>query len=91
MKVLGKRILLIKPETKKSSIELTDFEKAQIERELMAKWTHLTVHAVGDDVTKVKAGDTVYVYANSLANAEIVEINETKMLIISEAEVAINW
>lgn len=91
MKLLGKRILLIKPETKKSSIELSEFEKTQIERELMTQWTHLTVHAIGDDVTKVATGDVVYVYANSLANAEIVEVDQTKMLIISEAEVAINW
>jgi hypothetical protein len=91
MKLLGKRVLLNKPETKKSTIELSEAEKEQIEKELMAKWTTLEVSAVGDEVTMVKPGDTVYVYAHSLRNAEIVEIEETAKLIVHESEIAIVW
>jgi hypothetical protein len=39
----------------------------------------------------VKPGDTVYVYAHSLRNAEIVEIEETAKLIVHESEIAIVW
>jgi len=91
MKILGKRLLLNKPETKKSTIELSEAEKEQIERELMSKWTTLEVSAIGDEVTMVKPGDTVYVYAHSLRSAEIVEIEETAKLIVHESEIAIVW
>lgn len=91
MKLLGKRVLLNKPETNKSTIELSETEKQQIEKELMVKWTILKVSAVGDEVTMVKPGDTVYVYAHSLRNAEIVEIEETAKLIVHESEIAIVW
>jgi predicted NACHT family NTPase len=91
MKILGKRLLLNKPETKKSTIELSEAEKEQIERELMVKWTALEVNAIGDEVTMVKPGDKVYVYAHSLRNAEIVEIEGSPKLIVHESEIAIVW
>jgi hypothetical protein len=91
MKLLGKRLLLNKPEVKKSTIELSEAEKEQMERELMSKWTTLEVSAVGDEVTMVKPGDKVYVYAHSLRNAEIVEIENIPKLIVHESEIAIVW
>jgi hypothetical protein len=91
MKILGKRLLLNKPETKKSTIELSKAEQEQMERELMSKWTTLEVNAVGDEVTMVKPGDKVYVYVHSLRNAEIVEIENTPKLIVHESEIAIVW
>ena len=91
MKILGKRVLLNKPETKKSTIELSETEKQEIERELMFKWTTLEVSAVGNEVTTVKPGDKVYVYAHSLRNAEIVEIEQIAKLIVHESEIAIVW
>jgi predicted RNA-binding protein with PUA-like domain len=91
MKLLGKRVLLNKPETKKSTIELSETEKQQIEKELMSKWTTLEVSAVGNEVSTVKPGDKVYVYAHSLRNAEIIEVEEIAKLIVHESEIAIVW
>jgi hypothetical protein len=57
----------------------------------MKKWTRLEVYAVGDDVTTVAAGDSVYVSVNAIKGAEVIEIEETIKLMLSEYDVAIVW
>lgn len=91
MKLLGKRIMLDRPEQKQSKIELTEAQQKLIDVELMKEWTKLNVHSVGDEVETVKPGDKVYVYVNSLANAEVVEVEGKKKMIVSLAEVVIVW
>lgn len=91
MKLLGKRIMLDRPEQKQSSIELTEAQQKSLDMDLMKEWTKLNVYAVGDDVENIKAGDKVYVYVNSLANAEVIEIEGKKKMIISLPEIVLKW
>jgi uncharacterized paraquat-inducible protein A len=71
---------------------LTSAMEDALERDMMKKWTHLEVYAVGTDVTLVKVGDSVYVPSSSLQSADLIELDDlsTKMM-ISEREIAIIW
>jgi len=57
----------------------------------MKKWTRLEVYAVGEDVTGVAAGDNVYVSVNAIKGDEVIEVEESIKLMISEYDVAIDW
>lgn len=87
----GRRVLVNQPEMKESTIELTDKDKALIEQEAMKKWTRLEVYAVGREVVNVKQGDLIYVSVNAIKGAEVVEIEESIKLMISEYDIAIVW
>lgn len=87
----GRRVLVNQPEMKESVLQLTEASKAHIEQESMKKWTRLEVYAVGDDVTTVAAGDSIYVSVNAIKGAEVIEIDETIKLMLSEYDVAIVW
>ena len=89
-KVLGKRVLIEKPETPESPVLLTDDVKAQMEREMIAKWTKLPVAATGEECTSVKPGDQVYV-GRALEHSEIILIDEKTYFMINEAQVSIIW
>lgn len=87
----GRRVLVNQPEMKESVLQLTEASKAHIEQESMKKWTRLEVYAVGDDVTTVAAGDSVYVSVNAIKGAEVIEVDETIKLMLSEYDIAIVW
>ena len=87
----GRRVLVNQPEMKESVLQLTEASKAHIEQESMKKWTRLEVYAVGDDVTTVAAGDSVYVSVNAIKGAEVIEIEEHIKLMLSEYDIAIVW
>jgi len=91
MRLLGKRIMLDRPEGKQSALNLTEAQQKDLDRELMKEWTKLNVHAVGNDVEGVMPGDKVYVYVNSLANAEVLEVDGKKKMIISQPEIVLVW
>jgi hypothetical protein len=90
--IKGKRILLSKPYKEKSGIELTTTQQAEIDAELMKKWTNLEVFAVGEDVTAVKPGDKVYIPTFILQSAEIIDLNDQGIkIMVGEQDVAIIW
>ena len=60
-KLRGRRILLIKPVKKESSIQIDAQTEAALEAENMKQWTTLEVFAVGEDVEELVVGDKVYV------------------------------
>jgi hypothetical protein len=91
MKLQGRRVLVDIPEKKESAIELTEKDKAMIEEEEMKKWTHLTVHAVGVDVTSVYPGDKVYLTISAIQDAERVLINGEIKMMVNEGACAIIW
>jgi hypothetical protein len=91
MKLQGKRILLTKPEMKESVVQLTDEVKAKLEAEQMKKWTALEIFEIGDEVTKYKKGDRVYVTSDALQGAEAIPFDEVIKLMIYEGQVAILW
>jgi len=90
MKVLGKRVLIAKPEKVQSPVVLSPEAEAEMERELMLKWNALEVVSIGDEVTKMQEGDKVYV-GTSIQHAEIVVINEKHYFLVNEAAVLIVW
>ena len=87
----GRRILINQPEMKESAIELSDADKAHIEQEAMKKWTRLEVYAVDTEVSTVEKGDVVYISVNAIKGAEVVEIDNSIKLMVSEYDVAIVW
>jgi hypothetical protein len=91
MKLVGRRVLINVPKKKESVIELTAKDEAMLVEEAMKMWTNLEVHATGDAVTLVSAGDKVYITTGSLQNAEKVEIDGEVKLMVSEGDIAIVW
>ena len=89
--LLGKRILISRPEMPKSSIELTPEVQAQVDSVNMKMWTRLSVFEVGTDVERIKKGNHVYVPASRLGSAELVEIDGKAMMMIGENDIAIIW
>ena len=90
--IKGKRILLSKPHKEKSSIELTAPQQAEIDAELMKKWTNLEVFAIGEEVTAVKPGDKVYIPTFILQSAEIIDLDGDGIkIMVGEQDVAIIW
>lgn len=86
----GKRILVTKPVAEtKSLIEITPEVQAQLDQELMKKWTRLTVFAVGNEVTDIKPNDEVYINASMLANAELVQLEGVDYMMVLDHAVAI--
>lgn len=85
----GKRVLIEKPELAKSSIELTEAAQAAMEREMIAKWTRLTIAAVGSEVTDIKAGDEVYANAGMLSSAEQIELDGKLYMLVADHAIAI--
>lgn len=92
MKLLGKRILIKKPVTKKekSVIELSVETEQAIDKELLLKYTKLEVAEVGDECIKIKKGDIVYI-GSALENAELIDIDDSFFFIINEMQVSIIW
>jgi hypothetical protein len=72
-KLIGTRVLLTKPVKPESTIVLSPDMEEALERDMMKKWTHLEVYAIGSDVTTVNVGDKVKVthYSKSWLNATI--------------------
>jgi hypothetical protein len=87
----GRRILINQPVLKESAIELSEADKAHIEQESMKKWTRLEVYAVGSDVTGIEKGDIVYISVSAIKGAEVIEVEESIKLMVSEYDVAIVW
>ena len=92
-KLRGNRVLLdkpAKPEPKTDLILNEDVEKEQ-EKEMMKKWTHLNVFAVGEDVKDITIGDKVYVRTQALHSAEIIEFGEDIKMSVKDFDIAIVW
>lgn len=86
----GKRILVTKPVSEtKSLIEITPEVQAELDKEIMTKWTRLTVFAVGSEVVDIKPNDEVYINASMLANAELVRLDDADYMMVLDHSVAI--
>jgi hypothetical protein len=90
MQLLGKRLLIKKPERPVSVIELSDEAREALDKEFIKRYTRLEVFEVGSDCTTIKKGDFVYL-GTSLEHSEIVEIDETLYFMVNEAQVSIVW
>ena len=89
----GRTILVDMPVRKESAIKLSEKDEEYIMAEAMKMWNKLTVHAVGDKVEDVKAGDVVYIRTAAL-NLEVVErieIDGSMKFVLNEGDVVIIW
>jgi hypothetical protein len=86
----GRRILITKPVAEtKSIIEITPEVQAELDKDMMKRWTRLTIFAVGTEVTDLAAGDDVYINASMLANAELVQLEGVDYMMVLDHAVAI--
>lgn len=91
-KLIGTRVLLTKPVKPETTIVMSPEMENEMEKEMMKKWTHLEVYAIGSDVTSVNVGDSVYVPSFSLQSADLIELDDlSTKLMISERDIAIIW
>ena len=91
----GNKVLLDKPEKKeeegKLDLILTEDLEKQQEKDMMKEWTHLNVHAVGVEVSDLKAGDKVYVRTQALHNAEIIDLDGNIKMMVNIHDVIMIW
>ena len=91
----GNRVMLVTPLRPERAIELSPETEKAMERELVKKWTSLEVAHVGDDLTDrfkhLKAGDKVYVEADSLGRAGKMVIDDKPMMIIRDMDIILIW
>lgn len=91
----GNKVLLDKPEKKeeegKLDLILTDEMEKQQEQDMMEEWTHLNVHAVGVEVSDLKAEDKVYVRTQALHNAEIIDLDGEIKMMVNIHDVIMIW
>jgi len=91
MKLRGKRVLISTPELKKSALELSASDEDLIMRDAMKQWQKLEVFAVGDEVTNLNAGDSVYIQTYALESGERIEIEGNIKFLVPDTAVAIIW
>ena len=90
-KLRGNRVILVKPIKPESTIVLSPESEEKIDRDMMKKWTHLEVYAVGDNVKDIEVGDTVYVSAQNLGVADFIDIDGVQYLMVYDVNIAIVW
>ena len=93
MKLLGNRIYLEMPKQEEDSKLIVDENtKEALQREMLKKFSKLTVHTVGDIVTTIKTGDVVLVDPGTLTKAPLVNLSEDEqVLLVSPFDVIMIW
>jgi hypothetical protein len=91
MKLLGKRVLIEKP-VRPATIGITLGEKdtQELDKEFIKKYARMTVYDAGDECTKVKKGDQVYI-GTALEHAEIIDIDDKLYMMVNEMSISIIW
>ena len=88
--------MLDKPEKKekaegKLDLILSPEMEEKEEQASMKEWTHLNVHAVGEDVKDLKTGDKVYVKTGALHNAEIIDLDGSIKMMVTIHDIVMVW
>ena len=93
MKLLGNRIYLEMPkQEEENKIVVDENTKEALQREMLKKFSKLTVHTVGDTISNVKKGDVVLVDPGVLGKAPLVDLSETEqVLLVSPFDVIMIW
>lgn len=89
--LFGHRVLIPFPEIEtKSEVILLEGATKEQEEELIKKYLRIPVLQVGNEVTRVKPGDEIFIPARCLApgRADAIEIDEVKFYIIQEVDIA---
>ena len=92
-KLLGNRVYLEMPKQEEDNKLIVDENtKEALQREMLKKFSKLTVHTVGDTISNVKAGDVVLVDPGVLAKAPLVDLSETEqVLLVSPFDIIMIW
>jgi hypothetical protein len=93
MKLLGNRIYLEMPKQEEDNkLIVDDNTKEALQREMLKKFSKLTVHTVGDTISTMKTGDVVLVDPSVLAKAPLVDLSETEqVLLVSPFDIIMIW
>lgn len=93
MKLLGNRIYLEMPaQNEESKLIVDENTKEALQREMLKKFSKLTVHTVGDTVSTMKAGDVVLVDPGVLSKAPLIDLSEDEqVLLVSPFDVIMIW
>jgi len=93
MKLLGNRVYLEMPkQDEDSKLIVDDNTKEALQREMLKKFSKLTVHTVGDTISTLKTGDVVLVDPGVLAKAPLVDLSETEqVLLVSPFDIIMIW
>jgi hypothetical protein len=93
MKLLGNRIYLEMPkQDEESKLIVDENTKEALQREMIKKFSKLTVHTVGDIVSNIKAGDVVLADPAVLAKAPLINLSDDEqVLLVSPFDVIMVW
>jgi len=93
MKLLGNRIYLQMPlQDEESKIVVDENTKEALQREMIKKFSKLTVHTVGDIVSNIKTGDVVLADPAVLAKAPLINLSDDEqVLLVSIFDVIMIW
>ena len=93
MKLLGNRIYLKMPEQQEENKLIVDENtKEALQREMLKKFSKLTVHSVGDIVTNIKPGDVVLADPGKISQGQLVNLSDDEQVIlISPFDVIMIW
>jgi hypothetical protein len=92
-KLLGNRIYLEMPiQDENNKIVVDENTKEALQREMIKKFSKLTVHTVGDIVSNIKVGDVVLVDPGTLTKAPLINLSEDEqVLLVSPFDVIMIW
>jgi hypothetical protein len=91
-KLRGNRVYLLIPETKSSSIILTDEAKRELIGMEKEKLLKLVVYAKGETVTDIEEGDVVMVEPGYLEKCPVVPLKEGfDVILVSSIYIAHVW
>jgi hypothetical protein len=75
-----------------SKLIVDENTKEALQREMLKKFSKLTVHTVGDTVSTMKAGDVVLVDPGVLSKAPLIDLSENEqVLLVSPFDVIMIW
>ena len=87
----GNRLLLDLPKKEEGKLIVDENTKEALEKEMMQKLKKLSVYAVGDLVTNIKAGDDILVDPAALGKAPVIPIGDDNKLLVTPFDVILVW
>lgn len=93
MKLLGNRIYIEMPkQNEESKLIVDENTKEALQKEMLKKFSKLTIHTVGDTVSTMKAGDVVLVDPGVLSKAPLINLSDDEqVLLVSPFDVIMIW
>ena len=75
-----------------SKLIVDENTKEALQKEMLKKFSKLTIHTVGDTVSNLKAGDVVLVDPGTLSKAPLINLSDDEqVLLVSPFDVIMIW